>query len=214
MALLDLTSQSHPKPQKLSSARPSFTIRPAAFPQDKYHVMYLLRALVLGMSLSPELEARFLTAFENDAENIPEKYTPRGGGGVWLAFLPLPVHDEGENERDGIEGDKEGKPAGIVFLKSINTSGIVDKALSLDPTAQLEDASTEVLNKDPEINGEGRMKLRKRSCELKRLFIINEARHLGLGRRLVEAVYGEARRFGCEQILLETPKHAFNAIKL
>ncbi len=42
------------------------------------------------------------------------------------------------------------------------------------------------------------------ACEIKRLFVEPSARGLALGRRLTEAVLGEARDLGCRSVRLET----------
>ncbi|ORY10054.1 acetyltransferase [Clohesyomyces aquaticus] len=43
-----------------------------------------------------------------------------------------------------------------------------------------------------------------RICELKRLYIVPDARGLGAGRKLLEAVIGKAREMGYKKILLDT----------
>jgi ribosomal protein S18 acetylase RimI-like enzyme len=49
------------------------------------------------------------------------------------------------------------------------------------------------------------------ACEMKRLYLIPEARRSGLGRQLVLAVIDEARRLGYQTMRLDTVEHAMRA---
>ena len=42
-------------------------------------------------------------------------------------------------------------------------------------------------------------------CEMKRLYVSPRGRGLGLGRALIDAIIGEAKRIGCREIRLDTP---------
>jgi GNAT superfamily N-acetyltransferase len=43
-----------------------------------------------------------------------------------------------------------------------------------------------------------------RTCEVKRMFVAEEARRMGIGRRLLAALEAEARRLGYARVLLDT----------
>lgn len=51
-------------------------------------------------------------------------------------------------------------------------------------------------------------------CELKRLYVVPEARRMGLGSKLIEAVVGKAERLGYREILLDTLPSMVAAIRL
>jgi putative acetyltransferase len=51
-------------------------------------------------------------------------------------------------------------------------------------------------------------------AEIKRMYVLPEARRLGLGWRLLEALEAEARSLGCKRLLLETGERQPEAIGL
>jgi len=157
------------------------------------------------MPQPPEFKTKYLALFEEEVESLPGPYAPEFGGGLWLAFLPSLANGEHE-------GRQEGKAVGMVCLKSLIMKRSIGQSLPLNEAAELEDAVTDLLKDETRLKEGG--KRRKKSCEPKRLFTTVETRGLGVGKRLMEIVIEEARRFGYEEMLLETVEKAVEAIKL
>jgi GNAT superfamily N-acetyltransferase len=60
----------------------------------------------------------------------------------------------------------------------------------------------------------GLCRFHERRAELKRMYVAPEARGLGLGRRILEALEGEARRLGYVGIVLETGERQHESLGL
>lgn len=169
------------------------------------------------MPQPPEFKTKYLAVFEEEVEGLPGRYASEYGGGVWLAFLPpSPISASNETGSGSAKtGETEGKAVGLVCLKALNTNGGIGQPLPLNQAAELEDAVSEALGHETGMKKEeGERKRKKRSCEPKRLFTTNETRGLGVGRALMGAVIEEAKRFGYEEMMLQTVEKAVEAIRL
>lgn len=62
--------------------------------------------------------------------------------------------------------------------------------------------------------GAGLRKLEGKTCEMKRLFVYDQFKHIGIGRRLCEAIIQEAKNVGYRKMRLDTLGRMKAAMKL
>ena len=154
--------------------RPS--TRPAVFPADHATVTSLFLAYAASLPIRLDFQG-----FEHELAGLPGKFAPEANGALFLAWQPVSgtLGDAGRDGDVNVDGDGDGDGNGSV-------------------------------------NGDARTPSRAIGCvalrafaaphvaELKRLYIVPEARGTGAARALMDVVLARARELGYSEVLLDT----------
>lgn len=147
----------------------------AQFPED----FEVIHALFLGYATSLGIDLTF-QSFQEELDSIPGKYATSEGGALLIARAP-----DASNASANLNASHD------VNLESSKTESILFDSNTLP-------SENAVL---------GCVALRSSSdgwCEMKRLYVLPEARGLQLGDKLVEAILSQAKSLGYRGIRLDT----------
>ncbi|KAJ5580382.1 hypothetical protein VI817_009934 [Penicillium citrinum] len=157
----------------------------AEFPRDTQAIHKLFLAYAASLGIDLTFQS-----FQQELDSLPGQYAAREGGTLLIARTPWQI-DSHPKSKDN-SSNSLNDPA--------SNSRIVDGTPSLSNIAAL-----------------GCVALRRSTdgwCEMKRLYILPEARGLRLGDKLVEAILKQARLLGYRGIRLDTLPNMTAALHL
>ncbi|KAJ5951605.1 uncharacterized protein N7479_010018 [Penicillium vulpinum] len=161
-------------------------IEPAQFPEDADAIL----SLFSGYATSLGIDLTF-QSFEEELNSLPGKYAPSQGGSLLIARAEL----------NSLTGKYTSYQGGSLLVTRADTGfqeqntnaaglGLVDSISSPQSSSVL-----------------GCVALRRSSdgwCEMKRLYVLKEARGEHLGEKLVQAILVQARDLGYRGVRLDT----------
>lgn len=157
----------------------------AEFPRDTQAIHKLFLAYAASLGIDLTFQS-----FQQELDSLPGQYAAREGGTLLIARTPWQIdsHPKSRDRSSNSLNDPD------------SNSTIVDGTPSLSNIAAL-----------------GCVALRRSTdgwCEMKRLYILPEARGLRLGDKLVEAILKQARLLGYRGIRLDTLPNMTAALRL
>ncbi|CAI6334152.1 unnamed protein product [Periconia digitata] len=167
-------------------ASPSVRVHEARFPHDAQTVATLFRAYAEWLNVDLTFQS-----FQTELAQLPGKYARESGGTLLLAYQPPTTASAATSDNRADVGSE--------------AAGALGQATSSPPPASLG-------------NCIGCVAFRRFGsedvCELKRLYIVPEARGLGAGGVLVAKALEMAREMGYKEMLLDTLASMVAARKL
>lgn len=122
--------------------------------------------------------------FASELQSLPGKYSPQHGGELLLAY----------------SADEQKTPLGCVAIRPLKPGS---------PSAEQDDS--QVQNHEAQSEPPQRPRV---CCEMKRLYVSPEARGMGLGKALTDAVVQKAKELGYGEMRLDTLPSMAGAIQL